>query len=145
MFGSRQRMEEIRVKDNRRLYDDVFGAMDYATRQTLKAGMSVVYDAQMVKRSDRRGVERLAAECNALPVLVWIRTSKQVAFERGTGRDDRDDSHRYDEVLMRKLVDMFDKRTKLPTADENFIEISGELPFDEQFRRFKSAIGRFHR
>lgn len=145
MFGSHHRIEELRASDKRRLYDDVFGAMEYAARQTLKAGMSVVYDAQMVRRSDRRGIEQLAAECGALPVLVWIRTSKETAYERGISRDDRADSHRYDEALMRKLVDLFDKRTELPGSDENLIKISGEVPFDEQLHTFEMAIGRLRR
>lgn len=45
MFGSIENVERIRQNDQSRLYDDVFGAMNYATRQVLKAGYSVVFDA----------------------------------------------------------------------------------------------------
>lgn len=83
MFGSIENMERISQSDRSRLYDDVFGAMNYATRQVLEAGCSVVFDAQQTKRGDRRRVEELAKESGAIPVLVWIKTSRETALRRG--------------------------------------------------------------
>lgn len=140
MFKSLETIEHIRATDNPRLYEDVFGAMDYAARQSLLAGHSVIYDAQQTKRRDRLNIEKVAASANAVPILVWIKTDKEVAFRRGQEREARDDSHQYSAEKMRMLIDRFDEATDLPEANENVIEISGELPFDEQYAVFQEVV-----
>ncbi len=143
MFESLERIEEIRATDKPRLYTDVFGAMDYATRQALQSGVSVIYDAQMAKRRDRRNIEKLAAETGAIPVLVWMKTGRDEAIKRGQEREIRDDSHRYSEEKITMLVDRFASTTDLPEPGENSVEISGEVPFDEQFESFTQQLRTF--
>lgn len=143
MFGSLEKIDQIRHHGDRsRLYSDVFGAMDYAARQVLLAGHSVVYDAQQTKRRDRRGIEKIAAETGAVPVLVWMKTSREVALRRGQEREARDDSHQYDAEKMAYLIDRFDSITDLPGPDENVIEVSGEAPFEEQYSVFMEGVSR---
>jgi predicted kinase len=140
MFGSIERMEEIRKTDNSRLYKDVFGAMNYATKQAILAGCSVIYDAQQSKRVDRLRIEALAAEVGAIPVLVWIRTTLEEAKKRGQIREARDDSHVYSEEKMEYLVERFVDTTELPGPGENVIEISGEVSFEEQYDAFRIGL-----
>lgn len=140
MFGSLEKIEDIRKKQRSRLYDDVFGAMDYAARQVLFAGYSVIYDAQQSKRENRRGIEKIADEAGATPVLVWMKTSREVALRRGQERQAADDSHQYDAEKMAYLIDRFDTVTDLPEPDENVIEISGEVPFEEQYDIFAKGV-----
>lgn len=142
MFGSLQAIERIRQTDQSRLYNDVFGAMDYATRQTLLAGHSVIYDAQQTKRENRRNIETIARESGAIPVLVWMKTDKKVALKRGQERDIRADSHQYTAEKMEYLIDRFHEVTDLPEANENLIEINGTLPFEDQYLLFKQGIDR---
>lgn len=143
MFGSLEKIEKIRERQRWRLYEDVFGAMDYAARQSLKAGHSVVYDAQQSKRANRQNIEELAEEVGALPVLVWMKTDPGVALQRGQEREVRDDSHQYDAEKMKMLIERFDRVTDLPEPSENVIEISGELPFEEQYEVFIGAVEAF--
>jgi predicted kinase len=140
MFGSLEAIETIRQTDTSRLYDDVFGAMDYAAGQTLRAGHSVIYDAQQTKRRDRKNIEKVAAGAGAIPVLVWIKTSPEVALQRGQEREARADSHQYTEEKMKMLIERFDHVTDLPELDENVIEISGELPFSDQYAVFEQGV-----
>lgn len=140
MFGSLEKIERIRASDQSRLYNDVFGAMDYTARQTLRAGHSVIYDAQQTKRVNRRNIERLAREVNAIPVLIWMKTSPEVAMRRGAEREAGDDSHVYSPEKMTMLVNRFASVTDLPESDENVIEISGELPFEEQFLLLEAGL-----
>lgn len=140
MFKSLDAIERIRDTDRLRLYEDVFGAMDYATKQILLAGHSVVYDAQQTKRRDRQNIERIAHESGAIPLLVWIKTTKDVALRRGQEREARNDSHQYSAAKMKTLIDRFERVTDLPETSENVIEISGELPFEEQYGNFERAI-----
>jgi len=141
MFGSLEKIDAIRRSDKMRLYDDVFGAMNYAAKQILLAGHSVVYDAQQTKRENRRNIEKIATEAGAIPVLVWIKTSRETAIKRAQEREERDDSLRYNAEKIAYLVDRFDSVTDLPEPEENTIEISGELPFEEQYRLFVQRIG----
>lgn len=140
MFGSHEKIETIRQTDNARLYIDVFGAMDYAAKQVLMAGHSVIYDAQQTKRENRQNIERIAAEAGAIPILVWVKTSRETALRRGQEREARDDSHQYDAEKMAYLIDRFASVTDLPGADENVIEISGEAPFEEQYAVFQRRV-----
>ncbi len=139
MFGSLERIEDIRRTNTARLYDDVFGAMDYAAHQVLAAGHAVIYDAQQTKRDNRRNLERVAHESGAIPILVWIKTDRATALQRGQERQARADSHQYDAEKMAYLIDRFDDVTDLPEADENLIEISGEVSFAEQYAVFRTA------
>ena len=140
MFGSSENIETIRKSDNQRLYVDVFGAMDYTAKQILRAGHSVIYDAQQTKRENRKNIENLAKEADALPVLVWIKTNPDVALLRGQEREARDDSHQYDKEKMRYLIDRFESVTDLPEQGENTIKISGELSFGEQYAVFEKEL-----
>ncbi len=140
MFGSLETIEQIRANDRSRLYDDVFGAMDYAARQTLLAGHSVIYDAQQTKRENRRNIEKIAQESGAIPILAWIKTSRETALKRGQDREASDDSHQYTADKMEYLIDRFDSVTDLPEPTENTIEISGELTFGEQYSSFQEQL-----
>lgn len=143
MFRSLEAIEAIRQTERSRLYDDVFGAMDYAASQVLLAGHSVIYDAQMTKRKDRQNIEAIARKAGAVPVLVWIKTSREIAFHRGQEREQSSDSHQYSAEKMAMLIDRFDAVTDVPEPDENVIEVNGEVTFDEQYREFKMGLRRY--
>jgi predicted kinase len=140
MFGTLDVIEYIRQTDRARLYNDVFGAMDYAATQILQAGHSVIYDAQQTKRRDRKNIEKIASSVDALPILVWMKTSPEVALRRGQEREARVDSHQYSKDKMKMLINRFDKVTDLPDKSENVIEISGELLFHEQYSLFEKGV-----
>ncbi len=50
----------------------VFGALDYAAYEILKAGYGVVYDAQMNYLDYRNKNRELAAQFDTPAVLVWV-------------------------------------------------------------------------
>ncbi len=136
MFKSLNRIEQLRKEDNTRLYQDVFGAMDYAAAQVLRAGYHVVFDAQMAKRRDRQHLETLAKQCGAKTILVWIKTDPDVAMKRGQVRVCSDDSHPYHATKMKMLINRFPTTTELPDKSEKHVIIDGELEFEEQYSTF---------
>lgn len=140
MFGSLDKIDQIRLTDTPRLYVDVFGAMDYAAKQTLLAGHSVIYDAQQTKQENRQNIESVAASANAVSLLVWIKTDTETALKRGQEREVSEDSLRYSAEKMRMLIDRFDSVTDLPESAENVIEISGEVTFTKQYESFQSQL-----
>src|SRR4051812_39359450 len=46
--------------------------MDYMTGEFLNAGLSVVYDVNAMRVSQRRTLRELARKCHAEPLLVWF-------------------------------------------------------------------------
>lgn len=69
-----------------------------------------------------------------------MKTSREVALRRGQEREVRNDSQQYDAEKMAYLIDRFDSVTDLPEPEENTIEISGELPFEEQYAIFGQGV-----
>ena len=142
MFGSLDAVDKIRSENRSRVYDDVFGAMNYVTTQALSAGYSVIYDAQMTKRIDRIRIENLANEVGALPLLVWIKTSQKIALRRGQDREPGADSNQYTAQKITYLIDRFDEITDLPEGNENLINIDGEMSFGLQYDSFKEQLAK---
>ncbi len=143
IFGSQERIDQVRLEDRTRFHEDIFGAMNYASKQTLSAGYSVIYDAQMTKRDNRINIEQLATSAGALPLLVWIKTSRDTALRRGQEREPGDDSNRYTAEKIAYLIDRFDDITDLPEENENLIVINGEVEFEDQYASFQSQLRRF--
>lgn len=141
MFGSSEKVEQIRRgRLQFMLQAPVFGAINYAAQQVLRANKSVILDSQATQRSVRRRHEKLAADCDAVPILVWIKTPTDLAINRGQARQARDDSIPYSEAKMRELMEIFSKNIDLPESTENLIEISGEQPFESQYSSFKAQL-----
>lgn len=121
-----------------------FGALNYVTRQILRAGHSVIYDANANKQEERMKLAAIALECDATSVVVRLRTPDDVAIQRIIERDDVYDQNRHDEAKAREIVESFRCAIVEPTHRENTIEISGEIIFEEQYRLFQRGIGGLH-
>lgn len=139
------RIEQLREQQPARVYADVFAAMGYAARQSLAAGCSVIYDAQATKRRQRRDIEKLAAETGAMSLLVWVQTNPEVAIQRGQQREASDNTHPYSREKMIMLMRRFEDNIDVPSGDENFIVISGEVSFGEQLQQFQAGLEHIRR
>lgn len=117
-----------------------FAAIDYATEEVLRAGHSVVYDANNNKRVIRDKHRALAARQDAVAVVAWIRVPEAVAKERATTREKTTDQPMFDAALFDDVMKRQSANFDTPGADENCIEIDGTLPFKEQLAQFKDAI-----
>lgn len=141
IFGSRENAKRVYDSGNRRVLNSyVFGAMDYAAGQVLAGGTDVFYDANSNARSDRRNAERLAASHNAVPVLVWIRTPRHIAVQRGQDRDEAPDSPKKTEAEMHDVIDRMTANIQEPDETENVIILDGMLSFEEQFADFETQV-----
>ena len=144
IFGSIEKIDALYHSGDRQVLNSyVFGAMDYATSQALSEGKSVVFEAIQRFRSDRQHMEELATEHGAIAVLVWIKTDHDVALQRGMARDATADNRKLDEATMRDTIAHFSETLEPPVADEHVIEISGEMPFDEQYDVFTRELKKF--
>ena len=117
-----------------------FGALDYAAEEILRAGHSVVYDANNNTRHVRKKHEQRAKRYGALPVVVWVKVSDEIAKQRSLTREDVVGQHRFDEETYRETLKRQMANFDTPGAGENVIEIDGRLPFDQQFESFQAQL-----
>ena len=118
----------------------VFGVIDYATAQILESGNSVICDYQHNERAFRVKRGTLASEHGAKPIIVWLKTPRDVAVQRGVTRDELLDQRQHSLEKMEALVDKYIDLIEEPSDDELVIEIDGTIPFDQQCKSFTEQL-----
>lgn len=118
------------LPENMHNYRTIYGAMDYATRASLQAGVSVIYDANVNQRALRKKNADLAAESGANAITLWIKTPLDVCMQRVTSRDITDEQFRVGEETVRKHFDQLEE----PDNNERVIVIDGTVTPDGQLR-----------
>lgn len=119
-----------------------FGAMDYAAKQILATGRSVIYEAIQQKKADRRHMEALADECHAKLVLVSMKVDEELAIQRTTQREAKDDSRKFDEKKAREVVTHFRDTFQPLERTDYVVEISGVVPFEDQYKSFCEQLAK---
>jgi len=114
----------------------VFGVIDYATVQVLETGNSVIGDYQHNARIFRAKREALAHRHGAKAVVVWLKTPRNIAVQRGAARDELLDQRQHSLEKMEALVDKYMNLIEVPGSDELVIEIDGTLSFEQQYESF---------
>ncbi len=105
--------------------------MNYMTREYLKNGLSVAYDASVVRANERKAVRELAYEAKAKPLLIWLQVDPETTFARTNKRDKRkaDDKYAYEysEDIYREILDYMQNPN-----NEEYIVVSGKHTFVSQ-------------
>lgn len=142
MWGSREAIQETHDTQEKRNFANqlTFGALDYAAGQIIAAGSSVVYDCNANKFKERAKMRRIAEDHDGLSVVVRIRTPKRVAIERGLNREETHDQPRFVAEKAIEVVERFAREIEEPGDVERVIEISGEVPFSEQYEVFQKKL-----
>ena len=118
---------EVNSKDGNRI---VFGAIDYAAKEVLKAGYSVVYDAKCNRISERKKNASIAQDNDATHITVWVQTPHDTAIARTESRDITLDQGRLtSEDREKRNSDYLEE----PETDEMAAIIDGTKTFEEQF------------
>lgn len=146
IFGSLEEIEKVYCSEDRaKLNAYVFNAIDYAVEQILMHGDNVVYDAHHNKRVDRATLEELAKKCDALPVLVWVKTPYDIALKRGQERTAQADQRQLSEEKMREVMDRHQLYTDEPVESEHVILVDGQQTFDQQYESFAEQLDRIRK
>jgi len=114
----------------------VSSLMNYMTGEFLNAGVSVVYDTNALRTSQRRALRNMAAKAGVETVLVWLQIDPESAFGRVSRRDRRKIDDRHAQQLDRTAFDAMSAGMQNPEATEHYQVISGKHVFGTQ----KSAI-----
>ena len=114
--------------------------MDYMTGEFLNAGMSVVYDTNAMRLSQRRAMRDLARKSKVETVLIWFQIDADSAFARATKRDRRKADDKYTPGIDRATFDRLAGGMQNP-SNEDYIVISGKHTFNTQLSAFMKRLG----
>lgn len=106
--------------------------MEYMTEEFLDAGVSVVFDTNAIKKSQRRVLRDIARKKKAEHVLVWLQIDPESAFMRVSQRDRRRSEDRVAQPLDKPLFDEITSRMQNPGHDEGYIVLSGKHSYPMQ-------------
>ena len=118
-----------------------FGAMNYAAKQILSAGQSVVYDCNANRLTERKEKHDIARETNAISVVVRIKVPYETSLSRIQYRDEAHDQRRISEAKANAVLERFMSEIEEPTNDEAVVvTISGEDSFEDQYSVFDAKL-----
>jgi predicted kinase len=113
--------------------DVIAQLMDYMTEEFLTAGISVVYDANAMRLSQRHGLRDLARRGHAQPLLIWLQIDPETAYARTTQRDRRRSDDKYAAPMDQQTFENIAAHMQNPAATEEYIVISGKHIFKTQY------------
>lgn len=113
--------------------------MDYMTGEFLNAGMSVVYDHNAMRLSQRRALRELARRAHVQTVLVWFQIDADSAYLRAAKRDRRRADDKYAAALDRPAFDRLASAMQNP-SNEEYVVISGKHSFETQLSAFMKRL-----
>lgn len=109
--------------------------MNYMSEEFLNAGLSVVYDGNILRSSQRRQLRELASKNRAAYLLVWLQIDAESALSRTQRRDRRTSDDKFAQPQTREGFNQQLASMQNP-KDEQYLVISGKHAFVTQ----KSAI-----
>lgn len=107
--------------------------MDYMTEEFLNAGVSVLYDVNAMRLSQRTAMRELAKHCHATPLIVWFQIDQDSAFGRSTQRDRRRNDDKYAAVTDRTSFSKVVSHMQNPGEKEDYVVVSGKHTFNAQY------------
>jgi predicted kinase len=119
--------EHMSAADDKRLLT----FMNEKVVELLKAGTSVIYDANVTTYKDRTKIYEIASTFTADSYLVWVKTPIDVSIERN-GPEQIDEAFRRAYVQM---VTEYEKSFEQPKTNEQTILIDGQSSIEDQLDR----------
>lgn len=142
VYGSTEELDKYKAIDPTLSKEKIFKALDYAAKQILLAGFSVIYEANNNKRVIRKTYEKIAQEHDAIPIVIWVQTPPELAIKRVQEREVTADSRQFDEQKAREVVERHIANTDDPGVGEYVITIDGVASFEEQYKSFKEQLAK---
>ncbi len=132
IHGDRIRFELFEQPRNDKQENEVIAhLMEYMTEEFLRAGVSVVYDGNAFRASQRRVLRDIARKGKVQFLLIWLQIDADSAMARLTNRDRRKSDDKYALPYTKETFMDFAKHMQNP-KDEDYIVISGKHTFNTQ-------------
>ena len=103
----------------------------YMAEEFLRAGVSVIFDADASRQSQRRALREIARKTHAKPIQIWLQIDLDSARQRLGSRDRRKTDDKYARIYDQEIFDRHVGRMQNP-SNEDFIVISGKHTFNTQ-------------
>lgn len=113
--------------------DVIAQLMDYMTEEFLSAGISVVYDANAMRLSQRHNLRELARKGHAMPLLIWLQIDPETAYARTTQRDRRRSDDKFATPMDQQTFEGIASHMQNPANTEDYIVVSGKHIFKTQY------------
>lgn len=110
--------------------------MNYMTEEFLQAGVSVVYDTNAMRKTQRHALRELARKKKAKTLLVWFQVDAETSYKRLAGRDRRKSDDKYAVEYSKEDFRQYAARMQHPEQTEEYVVVSGKHTFNSQ----KSAV-----
>jgi predicted kinase len=110
--------------------------MNYMTHEFLNAGVSVIYDTNSLRVTQRRTLRELARTNRAEYMLIWLQIDPDSAFARTQDRDRRTTDDRFAQPQDNNTFARMLSGMQNPQPGEDYLVISGKHTFTTQ----KNAI-----
>jgi predicted kinase len=105
--------------------------MNYMAEEFLNVGISVIYDVNAVRGTQRRNLRELAKNHKAAELLIWIQIDPDTAFFRLENRDRRKNEDKYAQPHTRESFEKHLSGMQNPVG-EDYLVISGKHTFTTQ-------------
>jgi predicted kinase len=106
--------------------------MNYMSEEFLNAGLSVIYDVNALRTSQRHTLRDMARRAHAQPLLVWLQIDIESAFTRSIKRDRRRADDKYAAKFDRTTFESVIGYMQNPATTEDYVVISGKHLFSTQ-------------
>lgn len=113
--------------------------MDYMSGEFLSSGISVVYDTNAMRQSQRRQLREMARKTHAQPLLVWFQIDHESAITRAAKRDRRRSDDKFAMPIDKATFDRIAGGMQNP-QNEDYIVISGKHTFNTQLSAFMKRL-----
>lgn len=106
--------------------------MEYMAEEFLQAGISVVFDVNAMRASQRRELREMARRVKAATILVWFQVDPDTAYDRMTKRDRRKSDDKYAAPMDRTTFESLIGGMQNPAPTEDYMVVSGKRTFHTQ-------------
>lgn len=117
----------------------VASLMVYMAGEFLQAGISVIFDTNAMRLSQRRALRNLALKSGAHSILLWLQIDPDSAFRRASRRDKRTHDDHYAQEMEPPVFRELLGGMQNPDLTEPYLVLSGKHVFNTQ----KNAVIRY--
>jgi predicted kinase len=114
--------------------------MEYMAGEFLSAGVSVVYDTNALRTTQRRHLRELALRAGVKPLVVWFQIDAETAYLRSVKRDRRRSDDRYAAPMTQAAFRNIAQHMQNPASTEDYVVISGKHLFATQLNAIMKRL-----
>ena len=114
--------------------------VNYMAEEFMSSGVSVVYDANLLRKGQRQKLVDIARSNGVTPLIIWFQMDLETAFYRNVKRDRRRADDKYASGWDRTSFDGLIEQMQNPTISEGYIVISGKHLFPMQLSAIASKL-----